>query len=276
MDTCISREPEAVVGTGAKYAHCHKHSVKGDRSGRRERAHLVSTELGTALEEISELSRSGGPVLLLHGFFSTPRTLRVLERRLRRDGYHVLSVRLGGLGGRFNTRRIDSLAELVRARVERLYSRCPGLGPLTVVGHSKGGLVASYWVKRLGGHQFVRAVITMGTPHNGTPWAWMGLPIAPLAPSVLQMAPRCAFIRRLQEGAWPAHVRLISLYSRSDRLVPYPSAVVDAQGQAQISNVEVTGGHSDFLLKRRAYQEILRVLRLREDQTGQVVSSVAA
>jgi triacylglycerol lipase len=209
----------------------------------------------------SAASRAPGrPVLLLHGFLATRRTLAALERRLARDGFRVLSVDLGGLAGRFNNRDIRELAQIVRDEVERICAREPGMPPLTVIGHSKGGLIAAWWVKRLGGHERVRTVITMGTPHRGTRLAWAGIPFAWLAPSVMQMRPGSAFLRRLGEGAWPARVRVLSLFSRRDRIVPCRAAVLD-EGHHESRNVEVDAAHGDFLVDRRVYATILSELR---------------
>lgn len=216
---------------------------------------------GDEIARENQIDGYRNPVLLLQGFLATRRSLEVLERRLRRDGYRVLSLEPGGLAGRFNIGRIDELAALVRDEVERLYARHPDMGSLTVIGHSEGGLIAAYWVKRLDGHRRVRAVLTLGTPHRGTPLAWTLFPLAPLVPSVLQMTPGSQLVRALGRGAWPVGVPLTSLYSREDRVVPYPSALVDGRGQPQIRNVEVPGTHGDFLLKGRIYREMVRQLR---------------
>ena len=40
----------------------------------------------------------------------------------------------------------------------------------------KGGLIAAYYGKKLGGWRRTRAVVTLGTPHRGTPLAWLGSP----------------------------------------------------------------------------------------------------
>jgi pimeloyl-ACP methyl ester carboxylesterase len=204
------------------------------------------------------------PVLLLHGWFSSRRTFDVLERRLRRDGYGVFSLDLGGARGSFLGRGIDDLADLVRAKVERLYGRYPGLGPLTIVGHSKGGLIAAYYVKKLGGWRRTRAVVTLGTPHRGTPRAWLGVPVAPLARSLVQMIPGSPFLARLLDGPWPTQVRLVSFWSRQDAASPYPSCVIDTHGLPQLSNVEVEGDHRAFLVRKRTYEAILRELRAAE------------
>lgn len=224
--------------------------------------------LRSGIDHASDVGRSsalppGAPVLLLQGFLASRRSLQALERRLARDGFRVFSFELGGLAGRFNTRRIDELARVVRDEVERIYARHPGMPTLTVIGHSKGGLVAAWWVKRLDGHERVRTVITLGTPHRGTPIAWAGIPFGWLAPSVVQMRPGSAFLHRLHERAWPARVRLLSLYSRRDRIVPSHASIVDPgdAGDAEIRNVEVDAAHGDFLVDGRIYAAIRTELR---------------
>ena len=216
------------------------------------------------VEKRTDLRNHPRPVLLIHGWFSYRRTFDVLERRLRRDGYGVFSLDLGGARGSFLGRGLDDLADLVRAKVERIYARYPGLGPLTVVGHSGGGLVAAYYVKKLGGWRRTRAVVTLGTPHRGTPTAWLGLPVALFARSLVQMIPGSPFLSRLQDGPWPAQVRLVSLWSREDGASPFPSCVVDTHGLPHLANVEVAGDHRAFLVRKRIYEAILRELRAAE------------
>lgn len=212
----------------------------------------------------TDFSNCPRPVLLVHGFMTGRRTFEILERRLRRDGYGPFSLDLGGLAGSLSSRGIDDLADLVRAKVERVYARNPGLGPLSIVGHSKGGLIAAYYVKRMGGWRRARTVITLGTPHDGTPRAWLGLPIALLARSVLQMVPGSPFLERLREGAWPAQVRLTSIWSRTDNWATYPSPVIDTKGLPHLANLEVRGNHGTLLTSARIYAVILNELRIAE------------
>ena len=42
---------------------------------------------------------------------------------------------------------------------------------LDIAAHSMGGLVSRSMIEQWGGHQFVSHLLTIGTPHNGTPWA---------------------------------------------------------------------------------------------------------
>lgn len=228
------------------------------------------------IEKRTDFSSCERPVLLLHGFLSSRRTLDVLERRLRRDGYGPFSLDLGGLGRTLNTRGVDDLADFVRAKIERIYARNPGLAPLTIVGHSKGGLVAAYYVKKLGGWRRTRSVVTLGTPHHGTPVAYLGLPLAPFARSVLQMLPGSDFLARLHDGPWPAQVRLASLWSRVDPWAPYPSGLIETHGLLHLANVEVQGDHRAFLTSKRAYSVLLAEIRAAEADAPRVRGPLTA
>ena len=213
----------------------------------------------------ADFDHAARPVLLLHGFLASRRAVEVLERRLRKDGYTVFTFRLGG-PRQMLRRGIDDLALLVRAKVERIYGRHPGMGPLTVIGHSQGGLVGAWYVKKLGGWRRVRALVTLGTPFHGSPAAYAMAPLALVAPAVWQMAPRSTFLRRLERGAWPPGVRLASLWSRGDLVTPFPSGVVATFGLPYVRNVEVeAGGHREFLFKRRIYRALVEELRAGEE-----------
>jgi triacylglycerol lipase len=246
------------------------------REVRRSVAEVTDAARLNRVERRTDLDGHARPVLLLHGFFSTRRTLDVLEARLRRDGYGVFSLNLGGVRRAYNTRGIDDLADYVRAKVERIYARHPGLGPLTIIGHSKGGLVATYYVKKLGGWRHAHAVIMLGAPIHGTPMAWLGLPVALLAPSLVQLLPGSRFLERLHEGRWPPQVRLVSMWSRSDRLTLHPSAVLDTRAQPQWRNLEVDCLHFEFLTRQRVYAALRRELRDLEAPAGRPPLSVVA
>ena len=68
---------------------------------------------------------------------------------------------------------MEELAKLVKKKIERLHRRY-GLGRISIIGHSKGGLIGYYYIKKLGGAKRVRGLITLGTPHYGNPWALLG------------------------------------------------------------------------------------------------------
>ena len=218
---------------------------------------------GNEIKRRTDFTRCPRPVLLLYGFWSTRRVFEVLEARLRRDGYCVFSVNLGGLFDVFNTKGIDACAEKIRDKVERLYARYD-LGPLSIIGHSKGGLIGRYYVKRLGGDKRVKTLITLAAPHHGTPLAYAGVVLTgAFSKSVWQMTPMSRFIRRLKMGPFPRNVRFVSVYSKADRVAPFPTCLLETGEGENLYNVDVPGvGHHDFLTRRAVYQVIQRELAL--------------
>jgi triacylglycerol esterase/lipase EstA (alpha/beta hydrolase family) len=225
------------------------------------KGYLAFDRNGNAIVRQTDFSNCPRPVLLLHGFLGTRRVLDVFERRLRRDGYCVWSIHLGGLFDAYNTRGIEECAEKVREKVERLYSRYQ-LGPLSIIGHSKGGLIGRYYVKRLGGDRRVRNLITLGTPHNGTPTAYIGCATVGLvAKSVWQMTPMSPFIRRLKIGAFPRNVRFVSIYSKLDRASPFPCCILEDNQAGNLFNIEVPGvTHREFVYRRAVYELVRQQL----------------
>lgn len=221
---------------------------------RRWRNHFGRPDAANRIRKRTDFSHCERPVLLIYGFMATRKSLQVIERRLRRDGYCVFSLNLGGLRGAFNNRPIEELAQHVAAKIERMCARYD-LGPLAIIGHSKGGLIGAHYVKHLGGHRRVRTLITLGTPHNGTPFAYLGLLIAPLASSVLEMMPVSRFIRRLRRTEMPRNVWFASLWSQSDAICPFPAAVVE-RGLPNVRNVEVDAPHHELLLRKQVYDAV--------------------
>jgi pimeloyl-ACP methyl ester carboxylesterase len=189
-------------------------------------------------------------VLLLHGFFQTRNIWEVMEDRLRHDGYGVLSFDLGGLLWRFNTRSISDLAEMVSQKIERLCEK-HGIDRVHIVGHSKGGLVARAYIQRFGGDRRTKSLITLGTPHHGTPTALIGVMLmggGVLSRSPLQMLPGSPLLRRLQDEHFPAGIPLASVYSKNDVICPWWCSVLRPRaGESSMQNFVVKGvGHSEL------------------------------
>ncbi len=225
------------------------------------RGYLDFDRRGNEVVRRTDFTRGERPVLLIYGFLATRRSFEIIERRLRRDGYCVFSINLGGLFDAFNTQGIDACAEKVRDKIERLYSRYD-LGPLSIIGHSKGGLIGRYYVKRLGGDRRVQTLVTLAAPHNGSPTAYLGAALfGAIAPSIWQMTPMSRFIRRLKLGSFPDNVHFASFYSKQDGLCPFPAALLETEGKENLVNVEVADcAHREFLTRKRVYDLIRREL----------------
>lgn len=202
-------------------------------------------------------------VLLLHGFFQTRNLWDVMEDRLRFDGFSVMSFNLGGLFYRYNTHPVRRTAELVAEKVERLASK-HGFERVHVVGHSKGGLIARAYVQQFGGDRRVRSVVTLGTPHHGTPTAAVAVGLmgfGALPSSARDLLPRSEMIQGLGRDRFPAHIPMTSVYSTTDLVCPYWCSVLRPRGDAALHNVAVQGvGHSELAWDPGVYRHVRAAL----------------
>lgn len=221
-------------------------------------------------------AEDGDTVLLIQGFFQTRQVMEVLEARLRADGFRVLSFHLGGVFGTLNTRGIATLARHIAGKLEGLRQR-GNLRALHIIGHSKGGLVARWLVQKEGGHDYVRTVVTLGTPHHGTPTAAIGaLGLGLLSRSIWQLLPHSPLVRSLNRSPFPEAVRLVSVYSTSDLICPWSSSVLSEKDGGDVRNVRVQGlGHMDLVTDPFVYGLVVREILGRpvDSASGPVASS---
>jgi hypothetical protein len=115
-----------------------------------------------------------------------------------------------------------------------------------MIGHSLGGLVARYYVQRMGGDAIVGTLVTLGTPHRGTVMAGVARhrPVGRLLPLLAQLSPDSPLIRELDEPAPGCRTRFVCVASDLDHLVrPTRSGWIE-HPDLDVHNVTVHGiGH---------------------------------
>jgi Predicted acetyltransferases and hydrolases with the alpha/beta hydrolase fold len=178
------------------------------------------------------------PVLLIHGFLGTRGSLHLLERRLTQMGHLVLTYRLGLL----HTGDICESAALIARKIESIAAQTP-LHRMDIVGHSMGGLVGLYYLKRLGGRRRVRRLVMLGTPTSGTWSALLGVGVAPFARASLQLLPDSAFLRELEQGSLPEGIEVISVVGERDRLAPAGTTYLEG-----VRHISVPTNHAGLLV----------------------------
>lgn len=195
-----------------------------------------------------DFAQTDETVLLLHGFFQTRQVWQIMEDRLRADGFGVFSFDLGGLFWRLNNRSIDEQARMIGDKLEGIAERY-GLQRFHVVGHSMGGLIARTYIQHHGGDRRVKSLVTLGTPHHGTPTAAIGVWLMAggiLSANPWQMIPYSRFMRGLNRDVFPANIPLTSVYSTADLICPARfSRLQPRQGEDHLHNRQVKSiGHT--------------------------------
>jgi triacylglycerol lipase len=158
---------------------------------------------------VADLETAGTPVLLVHGIMDNRSVFTVFRRALRRRGFGTVhAVNYSLLTGDVRT-----AAHELRTHVERLRERT-GAERVHIVGHSLGGVIARYFVQRLGGGHVVDTLVTLGSPHAGTYSAYL-MPTALAA----QLRPGSDLLAELAEPAPGCPTRFLVVWSRMDQLI---------------------------------------------------------
>ncbi|MFJ6849452.1 esterase/lipase family protein [Streptomyces sp. NPDC091271] len=236
------RQPTSPPGTGAgadadpeRLTRSADTGGTTDTSGPADTADTADTADRAGTTALPSAADTRPPVVLLHGFIDNRSVFVLLRRSLARHGWHHLeSLNYSPL-----TCDIRTAAELLDRHVEEICART-GHREIDIVGHSLGGLIARYYVQRLGGDRRVRTLVTLGTPHSGTAAA----PLAGAHPIVRQMRSGSDLIEELRRPAPGCRTRFISFWSELDRvMLPVETACVDHPDLDAV-NVRVTGiGH---------------------------------
>ena len=163
------------------------------------------------------------PVLLIHGIGDSAWSMRALARHLRAEGREVHAITFERNWGQLG---LEQLAEQVADFAER---ELPRGEKFDLVGFSMGGLVARYYVQRLGGLERVQHFVTISTPHQGTALAW-----CLDTPGVRRMRPGSAFLRDLaDDAAQLAAIEFTSLWTPLDLVIVPAKSSVLAVGRAE-------------------------------------------
>ena len=173
--------------------------------------HMPFCRLGA----VPETRGSGLPVLLVHGYGCNSGYWQPMARAFRSAGIRFSAVDLEPVLGDIEDylTGIGHAVEVLRAAT--------GATQIVIVAHSMGGLAARAWLGKHGWQQ-TAALITLGTPHQGTALARMGI-----GKNAAQMwridnpaeAARNPWLVRLNAMPHEPRERIVSVYSTYDNIV---------------------------------------------------------
>lgn len=261
--------PLGLRGCGTEAAWLAAHAALYPLGIRRERARLGGDP--HRLDDLPPLHRglvvgdveaAGTPILLVHGMADNRSVFTVLRRSLRRRGF-----------GQVHTVNYSPFTSDVRTAARRLGRSVGALCDRTgyervhVIAHSLGGLLARYYVQRLGGDTRVHTLVTLGAPHGGTRAACL-LPLR----LGRQLRPGSDLMTELAAPATGCATRFVAVWSDLDQVVyPKRNARID-HPDLDVRNVLLRGvGHMSLPVDARVGREVARTLA-RSDPSGRAGS----
>lgn len=183
---------------------------------------------------VSGVTELGTPILLLHGFADNHSIFALMRRGLLRRGFSQVF----GMNYSVRTRDVRTLAVQLAEEVEAIAEET-GYERIHIVAHSLGGVIARYYVTRLGGDERVHTIVTLGSPHTGTLLAH-----ALRTPLGRQMRPGSPLLAELNEPAPDLRTRFVAFWSDADEaVIPATNATLEQEGVPS-TNIRLRGvGH---------------------------------
>ena len=228
---------------------------------------LALTEGGRAMADYVSLqgaspllgyapSGDGHPVMVLPGFLAAGGTTAPIRRFLVSKGYETFC---WGLGRNLGPLAIGPEGELLGQRLESIHRKMKR--KISLVGWSLGGVMARELAKRY--PQYVRQVISLGSPFGGNPranHAWRiyeGLTGQEINPKAMADA-----FRQLSKA--PTGIPTTAIYSKGDGVVAWQTCV--EKRSAMTDNIEVYASHCGLGVNPAVYFAVADRLALPESE----------
>jgi predicted alpha/beta hydrolase family esterase len=194
---------------------------------------------------------TGRPILLVNGYLSFGATWHYQRERLVEAGFGPIYTMNVGSG-----KSIKTYAKYVQAQVEKI-QKDTDRNDLILIGHSKGGLVTSYYATHLADPSKTKIsdVITIGSPLSGTPLAYLGLGY-----DASEMRSRAPLHKTLREEIKKhPEIRFSHIASESDEVVPLSSALLGEDKSRQLILKDM--GHLGLVFSSRVADQVCTWLK---------------
>lgn len=189
---------------------------------------------------------NGQPILMVNGYLSFGSTWHYQRQRLIKAGFGPIYTTNVGSG-----KSIKTYAEQIQKRVQKIQKET-GKNDLILIGHSKGGLVSSYYATYLADPTKINItdVITIGSPLAGTPLAYVGPGY-----DAYEMRSGSEFHQKLRNkiNEHP-EIRFSHIASESDEVVPLSSALLGKDCSRELVIKDM--GHLGLVFSSRVADQI--------------------
>jgi triacylglycerol esterase/lipase EstA (alpha/beta hydrolase family) len=183
------------------------------------------------------------PIVMLHGYAMNRANFVPLAFRLARAG-------LGPIAGfeYWSLGRTAAAARRLAWFVDHV-RQVTGVPEVDIIGHSMGGVVGRYYVSLLGGDGAVRNLITLASPHAGAYATRLAI-----GHVNRELFVGSKLLQRVAAAPPPQYTRVVTIWSRSDALVP-ADAQADVAGAERVVFDDL--GHVALLGSRRVSAQII-------------------
>lgn len=213
----------------------------------------------------SEKPNNQQPILLVHGYLGSSSDWTYLHYRLKNAGLSsIFSINLGSVN-----QTIDGdYAQKVKQKVEEI-AQITGRNDITLIGHSMGGIVSSFYAENLAPKGTVTDVITLGSPLHGTQVAKIGL-----GKCAKQMECSSKLLQELHEKIYDSeYTRYYNFASNADEIIiPNKSALLDQNKMKSKIKTHTFKdlGHAAYLLSDRVADKLINYI-----ENNQIAASAA-
>ncbi len=193
----------------------------------------------------------GRPILMVNGYLSFGSTWHYQKQRLVKAGFGPIYITNVGIG-----RSIVTYAKQIQEKVEQIQQET-GRKDITLIGHSKGGLVSSYYATCLvdPAKTQVTDVITIGSPLAGTPLAYFGPGY-----DAYEMRSNSEFHQELRKKIKEhSQIRFSHIASVADEVVPLSSALLGEDRSRQLVLKDM--GHLGLIFSSRVADQVCTWLK---------------
>jgi predicted alpha/beta hydrolase family esterase len=188
----------------------------------------------------------GRPILMVNGYLSFGSTWHYQRQKLLQAGFGPIYTMNVGSG-----KSIKTYAEQIQEKVRKIQKETQR-NDLILIGHSKGGLVSSYYATQLAEKDQIKVtdVITIGSPLKGTPLAYFGPGL-----DAYEMRPHSPFHEELRKKIGGcSKTRFFHIASQSDNVVSHGSALLGNNPARQLLLKDV--GHLSLVFSSRVANQL--------------------
>lgn len=180
-------------------------------------AHLLLLPFANLQYTPESKVKNSPPILLVHGFMHNQTDWLWFRQQLQHNS-EIGPIYSLNLLSSFNS--IATLAETLQHKIKEIQDET-GHKSIILIGHSMGGLVASYYSEYLAEKGEITKLISLGAPYQGTRLSAFGT-----GKSIQEMSPNSDFLSKLLQRIQDSSIPYYYVASKIDNLVvPWKSAI---------------------------------------------------